>query len=187
MSYRILSLDGGGTWALIEVKALMALPDYDKNTSGHAVLNDFDLVAANSGGSIVLGALIENLTLGNILALFENKSERKSIFSLAGLRDVMLHDFLENFAQVVPQDSSLNLSGIVPKYSAKNKLSALQRILPTMGSVTLAKATADVHGHRSKGVPGACRMKRCIPERETLSTEALIEGQNKRRLVEAPG
>ena len=152
MTYRILSLDGGGTWALIEVKALMALPDYDKNTSGHAVLNDFDLVAANSGGSIVLGALIENLTLGNILALFENESERKSIFSLAGLRDVVLHDFLENFAQVVPQDSSLNLSGIVPKYSAKNKLSALQRILPTMGSVPLAKATAGLRGHKSKSV-----------------------------------
>ena len=152
MSYRILSLDGGGTWALIQVKALMALPDYDQNTSGHTVLNDFDLVAANSGGSIVLGALVENLVLGDILALFENESQRKSIFSLASLRDVVLHDLFENFAQVVPQDSSLNLSGIVPKYSAKNKLSALQRVLPTMGSVPLSQATAGVHGHKSKGV-----------------------------------
>lgn len=46
MVYRILSLDGGGTWSLIQVKALIAL--YSKDTSGHAVLRDFDLVAADS-------------------------------------------------------------------------------------------------------------------------------------------
>jgi Patatin-like phospholipase len=152
MSYRILSLDGGGIWALMQVKALMALPDYDENTSGHAVLNDFDMIAANSGGSIVLGALLENLTLGDTLALFENEGKRRSIFSLAGLTDVVLHNLAENLAQVVPPDSSLNLSGVVPKYSAKNKLPALQRVLPTMGNVPLAQAAASVHGHRSKGV-----------------------------------
>ena len=103
MTYRILSLDGGGIWALIQVKALMALPGYDENTSGHTVLNDFDLVAANSGGSIVLGALIENLTLRQILALFESESQRKKIFSLAGLMDVVLHDLTENLAQVLPR------------------------------------------------------------------------------------
>ena len=46
----------------------------------------------------------------------------------------------------------MNLSGIVPKYSAKNKLCALQRILPTVGSLPLAQATAGVRGHGSKGV-----------------------------------
>ncbi|HME01338.1 MAG TPA: patatin-like phospholipase family protein [Terriglobia bacterium] len=79
MSYRILSLDGGGTWALIEVKALIEL--YGENTPGNTVLEDFDLVAANSGGSIVLGGLVENRTLANILADFEDETWRKSIFS----------------------------------------------------------------------------------------------------------
>jgi hypothetical protein len=41
MVYRILSLDGGGTWSLIQVKALIAL--YSKDTSGHAVLRDLTL------------------------------------------------------------------------------------------------------------------------------------------------
>jgi patatin-like phospholipase/acyl hydrolase len=58
MNYRILSLDGGGTWALIQVKALIALYDNEPATSGHDVLRDFDLVAANSGGSIFLGGLL---------------------------------------------------------------------------------------------------------------------------------
>ena len=81
MSYRILSLDGGGTWALIQIKALIALYEKGADTLGHEVLNDFDLAAANSGGSIVLGALIENLTLGETLAFFMDETRRKSVFS----------------------------------------------------------------------------------------------------------
>jgi uncharacterized protein len=79
MNYRILSLDGGGTWALIQTKALIAL--YNDKTPGQSVLQDFDLVAANSGGSIVLGGLVENLTLGDLLGLFESQTVRESIYS----------------------------------------------------------------------------------------------------------
>ena len=48
MPFRVLSLDGGGAWALIEVRALMAL--YGEGATGHQVLKNFDLVDANSGG-----------------------------------------------------------------------------------------------------------------------------------------
>ncbi len=150
MSYRILSLDGGGTWALIQVKALIALPDYSKNTPGHRVLQDFDLTAANSGGSIVLGGLVENLTLGEILAQFEDKAKRKSIFSLASLKDVLLHDLAENVACVVP--SSLDLTGVVPKYSAEKKLLALRRTLPTTGDLLLTEVTRGLRGPGSEDV-----------------------------------
>ena len=47
MPYRILTLDGGGAWALIEVKALIDL--FGGATRGNEVLAAFDLVAANSG------------------------------------------------------------------------------------------------------------------------------------------
>ena len=52
MSYKILSLDGGGTWAILEVMALKAI--YGGDTPGHQILAEFDLAVANSGGSIVL-------------------------------------------------------------------------------------------------------------------------------------
>jgi patatin-like phospholipase/acyl hydrolase len=68
MAYKILSLDGGGTWALIQVKALLDL--YGTAVTGRQILQDFDMVAANSGGSIVLGGLIEDYTLTKLLALF---------------------------------------------------------------------------------------------------------------------
>lgn len=77
--YRVLSLDGGGSWALIQVKTLMHI--YGDDTRGHEVLSHFDLVAANSGGSIVAAALIEDLPLSAILALFQNEGQRRAIFA----------------------------------------------------------------------------------------------------------
>ena len=127
MSYRILSLDGGGTWALIQIKALIAL--YRENTSGRTVLEDFDLVAANSGGSIVLGGLVEGLTLGNILAFFQDQTTRQSVFSPThSFGDTVLHD----------------LTGLGPKYGAEDKLPALQNAFPTRGTLPLDLAAGGV-------------------------------------------
>ena len=54
MTFRILSLDGGGPWALLQAMALARLyPGLD----GHAILGRFDLAIANSGGSITLAGL----------------------------------------------------------------------------------------------------------------------------------
>src|ERR1700722_14840106 len=127
MSYRILALDGGGTWALIQVKALIAL--YGVDASGLTVLQDFDLVAANSGGSIVLGGLVEGLTLGKILTFFESQATRQSIFSPThSFGDRLVHD----------------LTGLGPKYSAENKLPALQNVFPAKGTLQLNDAVQGV-------------------------------------------
>jgi uncharacterized protein len=129
--YRILSLDGGGTWALIQVKALIAL--YGENAPGRSVLRDFDLVAANSGGSIVLGGMIENLALREILAFFQDEAKRKSVFSRTdSSRDRLLR----------------GVTGFGPKYSSENKLPALQQVLPIQGNVSLLQV---VSGLRREG------------------------------------
>lgn len=47
MSYSILSLDGGGSWALIQVKILQQR--YGMDAGGHEILRKYDLVIANSG------------------------------------------------------------------------------------------------------------------------------------------
>jgi hypothetical protein len=127
MTYRILSLDGGGAWALIEVRALIAL--YDENTTGHQVLGDFDLVAANSGGSLVLGGLVENLRLAELRSYFEDEAKRKSIFSpSAHWGDRALRE----------------LTGLGPKYSAEDKLPAIEKLLPLRGNLGLAQAAAGI-------------------------------------------
>jgi hypothetical protein len=127
MTYRILSLDGGGTWALIQVKALIAL--YGAGAPGHKVLEQFDLAAANSGGSMVLGGLLENLTLGELLSFFLDESKRKSVFSPShSLGDKLLRSLLR----------------VGPKYSEVSKLPALQSAFPRRGNLSLAQAAAGL-------------------------------------------
>lgn len=122
--FRILSLDGGGSWALIQVMALQAL--YTENATGHNILKDFDLVAANSGGSITLGGLIEDLSLKTLLdSYFLDETKRKHIFSPVPP--------LENI-----ENGLYKLVHLAPRYSTAAKLTALQQLLPHFGSTKIA-------------------------------------------------
>lgn len=77
-SFRILSLDGGGVWGLVEVHALIDL--YSECATGHQVLGDFNLVAANSAGALVLAALCVDMKLADILKLFTQQEQLRKIF-----------------------------------------------------------------------------------------------------------
>lgn len=119
--FRILSLDGGGSWALIEVKALIDL--YSAAVTGHEVLADFDLVAANSGGSIVLGGLLENMPLGQLLDFFQSEDRRKSVFV----------------------EKLFHLPGL-EKYSTSDKLLGIKSALPTVANQSLAAVATGIRG-----------------------------------------
>jgi uncharacterized protein len=75
---KILSLDGGGSWALIQAIALADI--FGLDTQGRDILKHFDLAIANSGGSIVLAGLVMNMSPREIFNLFDEKSKRKGIF-----------------------------------------------------------------------------------------------------------
>jgi hypothetical protein len=117
--FRILSLDGGGSWALIQVMTLIDL--YGGNATGHEVLRDFDLAAANSGGSIVLGGLVEDMKLDDLLAFFLSEEKRKSVFV----------------------ERLLHLPG-TPKYDTTDKLNGLQAALPQRGGWLLPEAAQNI-------------------------------------------
>lgn len=127
MKFRILSLDGGGAWALIQVRALQQL--YGAQQKGHAILQDFDLVVANSGGSLVLGGLLEDLRLDQILDYFQDEKKRKAIFHASNsIADWLLR----------------HLAGIGPRYEAKRKLPAIQALMPKTGAQALSSVTAGL-------------------------------------------
>jgi hypothetical protein len=113
--FRILSLDGGGCWALIQVRALQAL--YGEHTRGHDVLALFDLVAANSGGSIVAAGLAEDLTLSEMLAFFRQEQKRKSLF-----------------VRLPWYRRAPRLIGLGPAYGSADKLRGLQALLARNGN-----------------------------------------------------
>ncbi|MDI1255878.1 MAG: patatin-like phospholipase family protein [Flavobacterium sp.] len=109
--YKILSLDGGGTWAILQ---LLTLRERYPGEKGHAILRHFDLVIANSGGSLVLAALAEDWDLDKAIGLFRDKTQREQIFSK--------NSFWERF---FPVDY---IRSIGPKYSAKRKGKAFKEI-----------------------------------------------------------
>jgi hypothetical protein len=113
--FRILSLDGGGCWALIQVRALQAL--YGEHTRGHDVLALFDLVAANSGGSIVAAGLAEDFKLSEMLAFFRQEEKRKSLF-----------------VRLPWYKRAPRLIGLGPAYGAEAKLRGLQALLARNGN-----------------------------------------------------
>jgi hypothetical protein len=126
--YRILSLDGGGAWALIQVKALIAL--FGRDTRGHDVLASFDLAAANSGGSLTLAGLLENNQLAEILDMFKDEAKRRAIFSPTRS----------------PLRAIYKLLGLGPKYSTVAKLAAIHSLLPMAGSHVLPRVAQMVPG-----------------------------------------
>src|SRR5579871_2886455 len=133
---RILSLDGGGSWSLLQVMALQAL--YSKDATGHAVLKDFDLVAANCGGSIVLGGLIEDIKLRDLQSYFLSAATRRLIFPPATFADKAEFEIYK-------------LLGFSPKYSTDSKLSGLTRLLPNFGEMNIA----DIQS-RIESLAGSC-------------------------------
>ena len=109
--YSILSLDGGGSWSLIQLKILIDL--FGAETLGHDVLRRFQLVAASSAGSIVAGGLAANLPLQDLLAMFLDEKARRRLLVR------------------IPAQSKRFL-GMGPRYSTRNKLVGLKENFPQL-------------------------------------------------------
>ncbi|MEP2281213.1 patatin-like phospholipase family protein [Maribacter sp.] len=122
--FKILSLDGGGSWAIIQ---LLTLKDRYGNINGHQILQQFDLVIANSGGSIVLAALAENYTIDKAISLFKEQQNRELIFHKNSFKDRYFPvDYLGLFN-----------AGFGPKYSAKRKKEAFESLFPEVDKVQM--------------------------------------------------
>jgi len=135
--YRILCLDGGGRWSLISVMALQAI--FGERAKGHDILKGFDLVAANSGGSIVLGGLVENKSLAELLDLFctsQRLFPREPLFTPAGIAHWLsrrLFHFGPKYDTVAKLEQ---LKELMPEYGSTNLIDVPERVKRAIGSIT---------------------------------------------------
>ncbi|HVW12607.1 MAG TPA: patatin-like phospholipase family protein [Mucilaginibacter sp.] len=116
MAFKILSLDGGGSWAMIQARVLK---DIYGDIAGHDLLKKFDLAIANSGGSLVLACLCCNIKLSDIVAIFENQAEREQVFSA-----LTAAEKIENGIAALRFILEMG-----PKYSTERKYSGLVDVL----------------------------------------------------------
>lgn len=116
--YRILSLDGGGCWALIQARALL---DIYGDIPGRQLLAKFQLVAANSGGSIVAAALAADLSTGAIVDRFMDKQWRQKMF-----------------VYLPWPERIIRILGLGPRFSTEAKLRGLQAALGSTADLKLS-------------------------------------------------
>lgn len=112
--YKILSLDGGGSWALLQIKALQQI--YGANALGHDVLKNFNLVVANSGGSVAMAAMLKNLPLSYILNNYY-------------LKESVLQTIFVKLPNLKIEKLIRDVIGVGPKYSAAKKLPGMREVL----------------------------------------------------------
>lgn len=114
MPYKILSMDGGGSWNLLQALTLGDL--YGEDTPGSQVLAGFDLAIANSGGALVLAGLMLDRTPSQMVDMILN--ETRTIFQPDGFHPIA------------------GAIGLAPKFSTEKKRQGLLAALP--GSDTLS-------------------------------------------------
>lgn len=135
MSYKILSLDGGGSRALIQARVLF---DLYGDLTGHELLRKFDLVIANSGGSVLLGLICTNRRLSDIVAIYRDPEKLKRVFP-------RLRPF-ERFWERI-----LRWLDLGPKYSTARKLEGLREV---MGTSENKKEIVDTYFNELPGLIG---------------------------------
>lgn len=116
MPYKILSLDGGASRALVQARVLQDTYVESSDMKGHELLRKFDMVIANSGGSVLLGLLCNNMSLKSIISFYTNSQELKKVYP-------PLY-FGERFWQQLLR--FLHIAGA--KYSSKRKFTNLQKV-----------------------------------------------------------
>lgn len=129
--FRILALDGGGTFALIQAKALA---DLYPGQSGHEVLSHFDLLVGCSGGSIVASLLIEGWSPQQIFEMFDDINNRRQLFGALPWHKSWLS----------------HLTGLIgtpvgPRFSTNGKLNFLKHVLPRTGNMPLHSLAQQLH------------------------------------------
>ena len=118
-------MDGGGTWALIQAKALANL--YPNIKAGHELLSRFNLVAATSGGSIVASALMADMSPAQIIEKFMDESWRKQLF-----------------VELSWYDRIPRILGLGPRFSTDKKLTGLQKVLGIWADKSLGQVKSDI-------------------------------------------
>ena len=132
--YKILSLDGGGSWAILQLLTLKErYKDELPELKGHFILQKFDMVIANSGGSIVLAALCANWTIDEALTLFDEKETRESIFSKNTFKETFWPVFITKWFS------------LGPKYSSKRKYEAFRKeVFPELHKIPMNLLPAHI-------------------------------------------
>ncbi len=134
MTFRILSLDGGGAWCLVQA---MALADLFPERGGHAILRRFDLAVASGGGALVLGALMADRSPAQIVEALRARATLAGLFRPRRVGGV---------------ERLVSRFGLYPRFQTSAKPAAIAGLLGPKGQDRLDAWTLDGPGEAPVGV-----------------------------------
>lgn len=138
MAKKVLSLDGGGSWSILQAIALREIyKDTDVGTNCRNILNQFDVISANSGGSLMLAGMIEKADedIDEVIKMFKNEELLQEIFSKLKAWERSIPEILARLAKVGP------------KYKAKRKIDGIKKALKNTGTLLMKDLRGQLSLH----------------------------------------
>ena len=120
MTFKILSLDGGGIRGVMAVRILQEIEKQIQERKGQSIQGYFDLIAGTSTGALTTGSLIAGMNSSQVINIYKN--EGLDIFPYQSYWSLNRFSLYLKYGLSAPKFSNEGLMNVLKKYLVKNKL-----------------------------------------------------------------
>lgn len=120
MTFKILSLDGGGIRGVMSARILQEIEQQIQQRKGQSLQEYFDLVAGTSTGALIAGAIISGMNSNQIIDIYQN--EGLEIFPYQSRFSPKRLPLISKYGLSAPKFSNEGLINVMKKYLVKNQV-----------------------------------------------------------------
>lgn len=120
MTYKILSLDGGGIRGVMTARILQEIEQQIQESKGQSLQEYFDLIAGTSTGSLITAALVSGMDSNQVINLYKN--ETLEIFPYQTRWSPKRLPLIAKYGISAPKFSNHGLINVMQRYLVKNQL-----------------------------------------------------------------
>lgn len=120
MTFKILSLDGGGIRGVMSVRIIQEIEQQIQKLKGQSLHEYFDLIAGTSTGALTTAALAIGMNTNQILNIY--KYETQEIFPYQSRLCPERLPLIAKYGISAPKFSNQGLINVIKKYFIKNKV-----------------------------------------------------------------
>ena len=127
MTFKILSLDGGGIRGVISARILMKVEKQIREQKNQSLAEYFDLIAGTSTGSILAAGIALGYTASELLDIYRQEGERifrRRSFPSTWLKEILPEKIKKDFPRVQPyeiEESKYSHEGLVETLKGQEK------------------------------------------------------------------
>ncbi|MEB3343607.1 patatin-like phospholipase family protein [Okeania sp.] len=120
MTFKILSLDGGGVRGVMAARILQQIEQQIQGSKGQSLQEYFDLVAGTSTGSLIAAGIVSGMNVNQIIDLY--KKETQEIFPYQSRWSPKRLPLIRKYGLSAPKFSNQGLINVIKKFTVKNQV-----------------------------------------------------------------